>query len=256
MNILDQIVAAKRDELASAKERLPLSELERALPSDRSRDFEAALRGKRCALIAEVKRRSPSKGSLREDLDPAATAAVYERGGAAAVSVLTERSFFGGAKEDLIRVRENTRLPVLRKDFIVDPYQLYESKIMGADAVLLITGMLGPALRDLFLLAESLGLHALVEVHSREDLVLALETGARVVGINNRDLRTFQTDIRRSIELAPLVPDGVTVVSESGIRSREDVRALMEAGIHAFLVGEVLVKTDDIGAKFEELLNP
>jgi indole-3-glycerol phosphate synthase len=244
MNILDRIVAAKRNELVLEKK-------ERA-----STSFEKALRDKDCAIIAEVKRRSPSKGTLRENLDAASIASVYERCGAAAISVLTDRRFFGGRKADLVRVRENTSLPVLRKDFIIDPYQVYESKLIGADAVLLIAGILGPALQGLLHLAESLGLHSLVEIHSKEELAPAVDAGARIIGINNRDLRTFQTDIRRSIDLAPLVPPGIVVVSESGIRSKQHILQLKEAGVHAYLVGEAFMKSEDIGAKTEELLCP
>ena len=254
MNLLDEIVAAKRRELELEKRSLPLAELNRLLPSHPPRDFKTALMSKNCALIAEVKRKSPSKGMLRENLDPASTAAAYERCGAAAISVLTDKPFFGGGKADLVQVRERTGLPVLRKDFILDPYQVYQSRVIGADAVLLIVGILGMALQGLLHLAESLGLHTLVEVHSEEELALAIRVGARIIGINNRDLRTFHTDIRKSIELAPLVPEGILLVSESGIRSKEDVHVLMKAGIHAFLVGEVLMKADDVGAKLTELL--
>ncbi len=254
MDILERIVAAKRGEVESEKNGLPLEALRRLLQERPCRDFEAALREKRRAIIAEVKRRSPSKGTLREDVDPVLRAVEYERCGAAAVSVLTEKTFFGGGKRDLIAVKENTGLPVLRKDFIIDPYQIYESKLIGADAVLLIAGLLGSELKGFLRLAETMGMHSLVEVHSREDLAAAVRAGARIVGINNRDLRTFHTDIRRTLDLAPLVPEGAVVVSESGIRSKKEIRRLTDGGIHAFLVGEAFMRADDMDAKFRELL--
>jgi indole-3-glycerol phosphate synthase len=256
MNILDRIIEAKRNELKVEKRRLPLTELKHALPSHPVRDFKAALLERNCALIAEVKRKSPSKGPLRNIVDPASIAAEYERCGAAAISVLTDKTFFGGEKADLVRVRESSAVPVLRKDFIIDPYQVFESKLLCADSVLLIAAVLGPALKEFLQLSESLGLHPLVEVHSKDELILALDAGARIIGINNRDLRTFQTDIRKSMELMLLVPKGIIVVSESGIRSSQDIRAMMDANIHAFLIGEALMRANDIGSKFEELLAP
>ncbi|MDD5205985.1 MAG: indole-3-glycerol phosphate synthase TrpC [Desulfobacterales bacterium] len=256
MNILDRIVESKREELEAEKRLLPLSELKHAVNSYPSRGFESALLKSKCALIAEVKRRSPSKGPLREVLDPSSIAAEYEKCGAAAISVLTDKPFFGGGKGDLVRVRESTSIPILRKDFIIDPYQIFESKLLGADSMLLIAAVLGPALQEFSEMSESLGLHPLVEVHSEGELTLALDAGARIIGINNRDLRTFQTDIRKSIELMPLVPEGIIVVSESGIQSRRDVEALMDAGIHAFLIGEALMSAKDFGAKFRELTSP
>lgn len=256
MTILDQIVSEKRKELEEEKRRLPLAELENLVRPGKARDFRAALQERPCALIAEVKKRSPSKGMLRKDFDPVSIASVYERCGAAAISVLTDKTFFGGEKADLIRVRGEVSLPVLRKDFIIDPYQVYETRLMGADAVLLIAAILGPALQDFLRLSESLGLYGLVEVHSEDELTNGLEAGAGIIGINNRDLRTFQTDLMKSVTLMDLVPEGITVVSESGIRTREDIRMLMGAGIHAFLVGESLMKADDVCSKIEELLAP
>lgn len=256
MNILDRIVESKRKELEVAKRRLPLSELKHALSSRPPRDFKSALLKRKCAVIAEVKRKSPSKGPFREVPDPSSVAAEYEKCGAAAISVLTDKPFFGGGKGDLVRVSESTSIPILRKDFIIDPYQIFESKLLGADGMLLIAAVLGPALQEFSQLSESLGLHPLVEVHSEDELTLALDAGARIIGINNRDLRTFQTDIRKSIELMPLIPKGIIVVSESGIHSRRDVEALMDAGIYAFLIGEALMRAEDVGAKFGELTAP
>ena len=252
MTILDQIVAEKRKEVAERKTRLTLHELERSLPVMPARDFRSALGG-RCALIAEVKRRSPSKGTLRKDFDPVLIAEAYERYGAAAISVLTDGPFFGGSNADLFQVRKCVRLPVLRKDFVIDPYQVVETRAIGADAVLLIAAILGNRLRSYVELARSLGLHALVEVHEREELDLALAAGAEIVGINHRDLRTFEIDLTKSVTLAPLIPAGISVVAESGIRSKEDILLLMKAGIHAFLVGESLMRADDVGSTIREL---
>ena len=254
MSFLDRIVAAKRAEVEERKKSLPMDDLERSLPSSPARDFRAALGRKRCALIAEVKRKSPSKGVLKQDLDPAALAHTYEHSGAAAISVLTDGPFFGGSAHDLIRVRERVGLPVLRKDFIVDPYQVLETRAMGADAVLLIVAALGDALRAYLDMVRSVGLHALVEVHERDELNIALAAGAEIVGINHRDLRTFEVDLTKSLALAPFIPSGITVVAESGIRTREDIRLLMNAGIHAFLVGESLVKSGDVGSRIRELM--
>ncbi|RJR41771.1 MAG: indole-3-glycerol phosphate synthase TrpC [Desulfobacteraceae bacterium] len=253
-NILDQIVARKRVELEVEKRRLSPAELKEAVISNSTKDFRAALLARECAIIAEVKRKSPSKGALREITDPASVAIEYEKCGASAISVLTDKHFFEGDSSDLIRVRESTTLPILRKDFIIDPYQVFESKLLGADSLLLIASLLGPALGGFVKLSESLGLHPLVEIHSEDDLALAVEAGARMIGINNRNLKTFQTDIRKSMELMPLIPEGIVVVSESGIRSRQEIHALMDAGIHAFLIGEGLMRANDIGLKFRELL--
>lgn len=252
MTILDQIVAEKRKEVAERKTRLTLHELERSLPVMPARDFRSALGG-RCALIAEVKRRSPSKGTLRKDFDPVLIAEAYERYGAAAISVLTDGPFFGGSNAHLFQVRKCVRLPVLRKDFVIDPYQVVETRAIGADAVLLIAAILGNRLRFFMELARSLGLHALVEVHEREELDLALAAGAEIVGINHRDLRTFEIDLTKSVTLAPLIPAGISVVAESGIRSKEDILLLMKAGIHAFLVGESLMRANDVGSTIREL---
>jgi indole-3-glycerol phosphate synthase len=256
MSFLERIVAAKRNEVSERKKNLPLQELERSLPSSPARDFRSALEEGRCALIAEVKRKSPSKGILRQDFDPAEIASAYERSGAAAISVLTDEPFFGGSAADLIRVRSRVGVPVLRKDFVVDPYQVAESRVMGADALLLIVAVLGDALRAYLELAGSLGIHALVEVHERDELEIALAAGAEIIGINHRDLRTFEIDLTKSAILAPLIPDGTSVVAESGIRTKEDIRRLMETGVHAFLVGETLMKADDVGERIRGLLAP
>ncbi len=220
-----------------------------------TRDFRRALGGGDCAIIAEVKRRSPSRGVLRADFDPVRIAREYERHGAAAVSVLTDETFFGGSDADLTAVKGAISLPVLRKEFIIDPWQIHETRAIGADALLLIAAILGEnQLREYRELAASLGLASLVEVHDREELEKALAAGAEIIGINNRDLKTFATDIGTSLALAPLVPADRIVVSESGIRSRAEIETLMKAGVRAFLIGETLVAAPDSGAKLRELL--
>jgi indole-3-glycerol phosphate synthase len=254
--ILQKIVANKRQEVARQKEILPLGKLRQML-ADRppTRDFAGALRSPGCAVIAEVKRSSPSKGRIREDFDPVGIAGIYEDHGASAISILTERKFFEGNDAYMPQIRRAVGLPLLRKDFIIDPYQINETRVLGADALLLIARLLEAGeLRDFIGLSSELGLAALVEVHDEVDVEKAISSGARIVGINNRDLATFRTDLGVSIRLANRIPKGITVVSESGINGRDDVETLMSAGIHAVLVGESLMREKDIGKKLRELL--
>ncbi len=254
--ILDRIVEAKRKEVASLKEVKPVSRLEEALRDlSPPRDFRAAISRLPCSIIAEVKRHSPSKGRIREDFDPFKIAVLYQENGASAVSVLTDEEFFEGRRTYLSGIREIVDLPLLRKDFIIDPYQIYETRILGGDALLLIACLLEEEqLRELIRLTEALGLSPLVEVHTREELDKALAAGAQIIGINNRDLRTFSTDLGITLNLAPSIPGNKIVVSESGINTREDIETLMKAGIHSFLVGEALMRAEDIGGKLRELL--
>lgn len=254
--ILDDIVKVKRREVAERKKTTPLSALEAAAEAmPPTRDFRRALAGGECAIIAEVKRRSPSRGVIREDFDPVRIAREYEKYGAAAVSVLTDETFFGGSAADLTAVKSAIRLPLLRKEFIIDPWQIHESRAIGADALLLIAAILGGnQLREYRDLAASLGLASLVEVHDRRELEAALGAGAEIIGINNRDLRTFTTDIGTSLALAPVVPTDRIVISESGFGSRKEIGILLQAGVRAFLIGEALVAAPDRRAKFEELL--
>jgi indole-3-glycerol phosphate synthase len=254
--ILQKIVENKRIEVAHQKEILPVAELKQMLV-DRppTRDFEGAVRDRDCAVIAEVKRSSPSKGRIREDFDPVGIACIYENHGASAISILTERKFFDGDAAYVPQIRKAVGMPLLRKDFIIDPYQIYETRVLGADALLLIARLLEAGeLRDFIGLASELGLAALVEVHDDADVEKAVSSGARIVGINNRDLATFRTDLDVSTRLARRIPKGITVVSESGINSRDDIERLMSAGIHAVLVGESLMREKDIGKKLRELL--
>ena len=257
MTILDEIVRDKREVVAQRRRAVPPAELEhrcRTLPPPR--DFEAALAPRRggVALIAEVKKASPSRGVLAADLDPVAIARTYANAGAAALSVLTDEKYFQGRLELLAAIRDVVTVPLLRKDFTIDEYQLWESRAAGADAVLLIVAILDPPrLRDLLAGAKGLGLAALVEAHTAAELDLALAAGARVVGINNRDLRTFETRIETTLALLPSVPPGPIVVSESGFENAEQVRRVAAAGAHAVLVGESLVKAHDVAAKVREL---
>jgi len=256
--ILDRIVEEKNRELALAKVRTPLDVLEQSLAgAPPVRDFEGRLRAAPCAIIAEVKRASPSRGRLTEDFRPRDIAATYQAGGAAAVSVLTDEHFFEGAGAHLSEARCAVDLPVLRKDFVIDEYQIVEGRLLGADAVLLIARILDvQRMRRFISLAASLGMAALVEVHSAGELERAMCAGASLVGINNRDLGTFRTDLATTLELAPRVPAGVTVVSESGIRARRDIERLLGAGVHAFLIGESLMTAADPAAKLRELMGP
>jgi indole-3-glycerol phosphate synthase len=250
VSLLDEILAAKRAELALLQESEARDTLRRAArDAAPARDFAGALRRAdgRLAVIAELKRRSPSKGDLAPDLDPATVAKAYEAGGAAALSVLTDRPFFGGSVDDLQTARGNVELPVLRKDFIIDETQVYEARAIGADAALLIVAALpdDAELAGLRALADEVGLGALVEVHDGAELDRALGAGATVIGVNARDLGTFGEDLGGSEELARRIPAGVTAVAESAIRSPAEARRMADAGFDAVLVGEALVRSDD-----------
>ncbi len=260
-DILKKILDFKREEVAAAKMARPLEELKSRIADmdDRPRGFALALRtaeeSGRTAIIAEVKKGSPSKGVIRADFDPLAIASVYAENGAACISVLTDEHFFLGRLESLGEIRRVVNIPLLRKDFIFDPYQIYEARVNGADAILLIAAMLDlPRLRDFAALAGELGMDVLLEVHDEEELEAALATDCALVGINNRSLRTFVTDLSTTEQLAPLVPPNRLVVAESGIDARPDILRLMRAGAKAFLIGESLMREPDIGAKLRELL--
>ena len=255
--ILDTIVAHKWIELEDDKQRLPLDTLKRKiwdLPP--TRDFRAALSTPTCIhLIAEVKKKSPSKGIIREDFDPVGIARTYAENGASAISVLTDREFFAGELAYLSAIREAVTLPLLRKDFTIDPYHIYQARLAGADAVLLIVSILTLAqLREFTEIARDLGLASLVEVHTEAELELALTGGAEIVGINNRDLKTFHTDIATTFHLRDSIPTDKIVISESGINTNKDVVKLKDAGINAILVGESLMRSPNIGDKVRELL--
>lgn len=257
MSILDDIVRDKRQEVARRRAATPRAELERrAAQAGPVRDFEGALapRPGRARLIAEVKKASPSRGVLAGDLDPLALARSYAAAGAHAISVVTDEKYFQGSLDLLAPIRAAVPLPLLRKDFTLDEYQLWESRAAGADAVLLIVAILPPGhLRDLVAAAKGLDLAALIECHTAGELDTALGAGARIVGINNRDLRTFETRIETTLELLPLIPPGPIVVSESGFFTGDQVRRVVDAGAHAVLVGEGLVRAVDVGAKLREL---
>jgi indole-3-glycerol phosphate synthase len=256
-SVLDTIVARTRERVAEESARRPVRELQAfAELAPPPRPFaEALARPGKVNVIAEHKRRSPSRGAIREDLEPADVARGYEKAGAAALSVLTDEPFFGGRIEHLVAARGATGLPVLRKDFVVDPWQVWEARAASADAVLLIVAALeDPALKDLLGLAGEVGLDALVEVHDRDELDRALEAGARIVGVNSRNLKTMEVSLDTALSLAPAIPEGVVRVAESGIRTGDDVRRLREAGFDAFLVGERLMSAPDPGAALRQLL--
>ncbi|HVK17292.1 MAG TPA: indole-3-glycerol phosphate synthase TrpC [Fimbriiglobus sp.] len=254
--ILDRIVDTKLQEIASARTRLPEADLERRIADvPPTRGFAAALRVPgEVRVIAEVKKASPSAGVIRPDFDPAAIARTYECHGAACISVLTDRDYFQGGLEHLAAVRAAVRCPLLRKDFVLDRYQLLEARAAGADAALLIAEILpGDRLSELHAQAVALGLDVLVELHDADQLARVLACGATLVGINNRDLRTFETRLDHTIDLMPHIPAGVTVVSESGIRTHADLGRLAAAGVQAVLVGESLMRSPDIGAALDAL---
>lgn len=250
--ILDRILSAKREEVAERIRHVPPAVMRQRAETASSVDTPGAPRGllhglvrdDAVSVIAEVKRRSPSKGLLRDYVDAAELARAYEQGGAAAVSVLTDEPFFGGHAEDLQVVRAAVSLPVLRKDFLIDAYQVDEARAWGADGVLLIVAALDDArLGDLLAQTRQLGMDALVEVHTEEELERALHVGARLIGVNNRDLRTFETTLDVTLRLARYIPPETVLVSESGIGTRDDVTSLAEAGVDAVLVGESFVRS-------------
>jgi indole-3-glycerol phosphate synthase len=258
-DILKTILRRKVEEIAERSRRVSLQQLdERVQAADHPRGFINALRSRvdagEAAVIAEIKKASPSKGILREDFDPSAIARSYEKGGAACLSVLTDVEFFQGADEYLRQARSACALPVLRKDFVIDPYQVYEARTLGADCVLLIVAALSDTmLTELLQLASHLHMDSLVEVHDGEEMARALATPASLIGVNNRDLRTFKTRLDTSLELLCGFPDDRLLVTESGIHTREDVRKMRSNGVHAFLVGEAFMKAEEPGKKLAEL---
>jgi indole-3-glycerol phosphate synthase len=256
-NILDQIVTQKRIEIENARP-VAMREnwRERAIESPSPPSFlDAIARPGRIRVIAEIKKASPSAGVLRENFDPVAIAADYERNSADCLSVLTDGPYFQGSIDHLRAVHAAVRLPLLRKDFILDPIQVYEARLAGASAVLLIAECLNPSqLGELVERIHSIGMTALVELFDRENLPAVLDSGARLIGINNRDLRNFKTDLGHTLDLLPQIPRDRIVVSESGIRTRDDVRRLHEAGVSAILVGEAFMRADSPGEKLAELL--
>ena len=255
MTILERIVAAKRAEVAAAKKKITDIKA-RAAAAPPVRDFLAALRAKQPAVIAEIKRASPSRGVLRADYDPAAIAKSYENAGAACMSVLTDMEFFQGAPEHLTQARSACGLPALRKDFLIDPYQVYEARALGADCVLLIVACLDDAqMRELESLAHKVGMAVLVEVHDAAELARALKLKTPLIGINNRNLRSFETRLETTIELLPRIPPGRLVITESGILSKADVERMRRHGVHSFLVGEAFMRAPDPGAELKTLFS-
>jgi indole-3-glycerol phosphate synthase len=255
VTILERILQVKRAEIAAARERSPLAQVEaRARAQPAARDFVAALRARSPAVIAEIKKASPSRGVLRADFDPAGIARSYERAGAACLSVLTDRQFFQGAPEDLVAARDACALPALRKDFLIDGYQVYESRALGADCILLIAACLsGKLMQELERTAHTLGMAVLVEVHDADELSAALELRTPLIGVNNRNLKTFETRLDTTLELLTRVPRDRIVVTESGILEPSDVSRMRGAGISAFLVGEAFMRARDPGAALGKL---
>lgn len=255
--ILDEIIENKKVEIEASKNSLPIEllkeQIKNALPARNF--FEAIKPDGKLKIISEVKHASPSKGIFREDFDPVRIARSYSNGGAAAISVLTDEKYFKGKLSYLKSIRENVETPLLRKDFIVDPYQVYESRYYGADALLLIVAALDQnSLTRLLELTHTLNMNAIVEVHDEEELDRALDADARIIGINNRDLRTFNVDLNVSIELSKKVSEGKIVIAESGIGSIRDIDNLRAQGVHVFLIGETFMKSPDPGQKLKEII--
>lgn len=256
-NILDRIVEARRASVEHRKRVLPEVALKIAAreKAPAPRDFAAALSRDGFNVIAELKKASPSLGLIREDYEPAALARAMEQAGAAALSVLTEEDFFSGSLADLKQARKAAQLPILRKDFIVDPWQVWEARAAGADSFLLIAAVLpDAALRELLDLGRSLAMEPLVEVHAREEVDRALAAGARIIGVNNRDLRDFQVRVETSLSLVEMIPQDCIAVSESGLRTHDDLHRLRLAGFDAFLIGEHLMKSPDPARGLRELI--
>ncbi|MEO0293271.1 MAG: indole-3-glycerol phosphate synthase TrpC [candidate division WOR-3 bacterium] len=253
-NILKKILDFKKVEIEKRRSFIPLRTFIQKIPKE-TRDFKKALEGNKISLIAEIKRMSPSSGIIMENLDPIAIAREYESSGASAISIITDAKFFWGKDSDIPLVKGGVGLPILRKDFIIDEYQIYESAYLGADAILLIARILElEQLKKFIQLAKDLGLYPLVEIHKKEELQKVFSTEAEIIGINNRDLETFKTSIDNSINLKKFIPEKYITVSESGIKKREDVQILEEAGFNAILVGETLLREREPGEKIKELL--
>ena len=261
-DILETILATKREEVAARKTRLPLDEVRsRAESMPPARGFVERLKSQAQkelpGVIAEVKKASPSKGVIREDFDPLKIAESYAAGGATCLSVLTDEQYFQGHDEYLQTIAQNVDLPVIRKDFIIDEYQIYEARALGADCILLIVSALNVMrLTVLTTLARGLGLDVLIEVHDRVELESALAQQPTLIGINNRNLKTFETTLETTIELLPMIPDHVTVVTESGISTRADVTYMQSKGVHCFLVGEAFMRADNPGQALGTLFHP
>ncbi|HNE25822.1 MAG TPA: indole-3-glycerol phosphate synthase TrpC [Pseudomonadales bacterium] len=259
--ILKKIIARKHEEVAERQQKIALAEqIARAKAQTAPRGFVAAIERKiqagHAAVIAEIKKASPSKGVMRDPFYPEEIARSYEKGGAACLSVLTDVDFFQGADDYLQQARSATKLPVLRKDFTVDPYQIWEARALGADCVLLIVAALSEAqLQALYACAQEAGLDVLVEVHNAEELAQALRLNTRLIGINNRDLHTFNTSLNTTYELLPQIPSDRMVVTESGIHTIDDVKAMRGHAVHAFLVGEAFMKAEDPGMQLLEMFN-
>ncbi|MES2625476.1 MAG: indole-3-glycerol phosphate synthase TrpC [Pseudomonadota bacterium] len=258
-NILERILARKREEVSERKSAVSLSELmSRCKEQEPCRGFAAALsyqiRHKRPAVIAEIKKASPSKGIIRKNFDPAAIAASYAEHGATCLSVLTDEDFFQGHDNFLQEARNACSLPVIRKDFMLDPYQILESRALGADCVLLIVAALSPAqLQELWATAKEVGLDVLLEVHNSSELTQALALKPELIGVNNRDLQTFKTSLNVTYRLLDEIPDDVSVITESGILARTDVEEMLDHGVYGFLVGESFMRASDPGVKLQEL---
>ena len=254
--ILDDIIATKREEVTEKKKHFSADRLyEIAQSMDAPRDFAGSLRAEGLQIIAEIKKASPSAGVLCEDFDPKRFARAYAVNGAAAISVLTDARYFQGEDRHVADVRGTCSLPVLRKEFTIEDYQVYEARVLAADAVLLLTRVLSDDdLSYLLWLTAELGMAALVETHTGQEVERALSAGADVIGINNRDLATFETDICRTMDLRPLIPEGRVVVTESGIRCRDDLERLADCGVHAALIGGCLMSAPDAGAKLREFV--
>jgi indole-3-glycerol phosphate synthase len=257
--ILNEIVKYKREYIAEAKIRRPMRDLidsaESALSAER-RSLASAIKSHEIAIIAEIKRRSPSGGDMGHSFGLAELARIYGQSGVVGISVLTDEKYFGGRPQDIFEVKEAVGLPILRKDFIIDEYQIYEAKAYGADVILLIEAILGDEEISRFLsLAHGLGLEVLVESHTGDELKRAIDSGAKLLGINNRNLDTLKTDLNTSVDLLKMVPDDRIAISESGISSSSDIKRLLDAGADGFLIGESLLKSGDPGKKLAELLN-
>jgi indole-3-glycerol phosphate synthase len=252
--ILDKIIETKKTEVEQLKKQTTVSALKKTIARlEPCRDFRRAINPNTCAIISEVKCASPSRGRFIVNFDPLRIARIYEQNGAAAISVLTDEKYFAGHKNYLTQIKQTVGLPLLRKDFIIDPLQIYETRAIGADAVLLIVHILGARLGEFISLAKELGLSPLTEVHTKAELDLALAADAEIIGINNRNLDTFVTDIETSRKLKAQIPAGKIVVAESGISQRADIESLIRADIYVFLIGEALITAPDIGEKLRAL---